>query len=163
MRMAELCLIWAQSNEGAIGRNGDIPWHSKKDFSHFRKTTLECPVIMGRKTWDSLPKKPLQGRHNIIVSSTLKNVEGATVVATLAEAIEVAQVDALDRFFVIGGASLYAEALPFAQRVFRTLVDIEVADADTFAPSLGPEWQLLKSKADFDEELDLTFEELGKS
>lgn len=156
---ADLCLIWAQSPSGAIGFEGDIPWHSKKDFQHFRSLTMGCPVIMGRKTWDSLPRKPLPGRVNIVVSHSVAELEGASVVRSLEEALALANEEALDRVFVIGGATLYAQALPQAQRVYKTLVDVEVPQADAFAPTLGEDWVLVKERKEKDEGLSLTFSE----
>jgi len=105
MSNPEVCLIWAQNCEGAIGKAGTIPWHSKKDFAKFRRETLDSPVIMGRKTWESLPKKPLPGRFNIIVSSTMECREDAAVVRSFPEALALAKEEALDRLFIIGGAA----------------------------------------------------------
>lgn len=92
----------------------------------------------------------------------MAELEGAIVVATLEEALKIGREEALDRLFVIGGATLYQQALPLADRVFQTIIDIDAPDADTFAPRLGPEWTLLKERFDDDEGLELEFCEYNR-
>lgn len=136
-----LNLIYARAANGVIGKDNQLPWHLPEDLAHFKRTTLGCPVIMGRKTWDSLPPKfrPLPGRLNIVVTRDTGFVaEGATVVHSLDAARErcPAGADA----WVIGGAQIYAQALPLA----HTVVVTEIArdfDGDAYAPTLGPEWR----------------------
>ncbi len=136
-----LNLIYARAANGVIGKDNQLPWHLPEDLAHFKRTTLGCPVIMGRKTWDSLPPKfrPLPGRLNIVVSrDPAFAAEGAAVAPSLeaARALCPASSDA----WVIGGAQIYAQALPLA----HTVVVTEIArdfDGDAFAPTLGAEWR----------------------
>lgn len=132
--MSELCLIVAVARNGVIGRENALPWRLREDLRHFKATTLGCPVIMGRKTWDSLGR-PLPGRTNVVISRQKDlHCEGARVVHSLDEALAVCA-DAA-RVFVIGGAQLYAEALPRADRLFisEILADVE---GDAVFPSLA--------------------------
>ena len=136
-----LNLIYARAANGVIGRDNQLPWHLPEDLAHFKRTTLGYPVIMGRKTWDSLPPKfrPLPGRMNIVVSrDPAFAAEGAAVAPSLEAARELCPADS--EAWVIGGAQVYAQALPLA----RTVVVTEIArdfDGDAFAPTLGAEWR----------------------
>lgn len=137
----KLHLIWAQAKGRVIGLNGVMPWHLPEDLAHFKQHTQGCPVIMGRKTWESLPPRfrPLPGRRNIVISRrTDWQAEGAE----LADSLQAAQrlCAGSDVVWVIGGAQIYTQALPLAQRVVMTQIDAEYA-GDAFAPELGPEWQ----------------------
>jgi dihydrofolate reductase len=138
---ARLNLIYARARNGVIGKDNQLPWHLPEDLAHFKRTTLGCPVIMGRKTWDSLPPKfrPLPGRLNIVVSRDPTFVaEGAQVAHSLEAARDLcpAGCDA----WVIGGAQIYAQALPLSQRVVVTEIDQDF-EGDAFAPALGAGWQ----------------------
>jgi dihydrofolate reductase len=140
-----LGLIYARARNGVIGKNNTLPWHLPEDLAHFKATTLGQPVIMGRKTWDSLPPKfrPLPGRTNIVVTrQTDWQAQGAHVAHSIDEAIGLCPPpsDAQTCVWVIGGAELYAQALPLAQRVVVTEIDADF-DGDAFAPELGPEWR----------------------
>jgi len=130
---APLALVVAVSRNGVIGRDGGLPWHFREDLRHFRAVTLEHAVIMGRKTWESIGK-PLPKRRNIVVTRQRDLVvPGCEVASGLEEAIELARTsDSEPR--VIGGASLYALALPLATRLLLTEIDEEV-DGDTHFPS----------------------------
>ncbi len=138
---ARLHLIYARAANGVIGKDNTLPWHLPEDLAHFKRTTLGCPVIMGRKTWDSLPPKfrPLPGRLNIVVTRDTGFVaEGASVAYSLDAARD--QCPPTSDAWVIGGAQIYAQALPLA----HTVVVTEIArdfDGDAFAPALGPEWR----------------------
>lgn len=144
-------MIWAQAAGGAIGRGGDMPWHLPEDLAHFKRTTLGAPVIMGRRTWESLPERvrPLPGRANLVVTRNADFVApGAEIVGSLEHALaqlrnEPAGADpgAVDAW-VMGGGELYRAALPHAAVLVVTRIDLEVPDADTFAPEIGPEWAL---------------------
>lgn len=127
-----LTLIVAYANNRVIGRDNDLPWRLPGDLAYFKKQTQGHPIIMGRKTWDSLGR-PLPGRHNIVVSRDASYAPtGATACTSLEAAIAAcAGQDA----FVIGGAQIYTLALPLAQRVLATEVDAQV-DGDTFFPEL---------------------------
>jgi dihydrofolate reductase len=129
----KVSLVAAVARDGVIGRDGGIPWHLPEDARRFRDLTLGQPVVMGRRTWESLPDRyrPLPGRRNIVV--TRKDgwrAEGAERAGSLAEAL--ASVDA-PQVFVIGGSALYAESLPLADELVLTEVDLEV-NGDTFFP-----------------------------
>jgi dihydrofolate reductase len=136
-----LALIWAEAHDHIIGDSGGIPWRLPEDMRRFRELTSGSPVIMGRRTWDSLPERfrPLPGRTNIVVTRQSEwSAPGALVAHTIEDAIAAAG-DADGTVWVMGGAQLYAAALPLAERVEMTEVDLAVA-GDTRAPVLGDEW-----------------------
>jgi dihydrofolate reductase len=131
-----LSLIAAVARDGAIGRDNDLLWNDPRDQKHFRATTLGCPVIMGRRTWDSLPERfrPLPGRRNIVVTRNGDwRAPGAEVAHSLAQAM--ALVADAPKAFVMGGGQLYAEALPLADELVLTEVDASFEGADTFFPT----------------------------
>lgn len=137
-------MIWAQTVGGVIGRDGTIPWHVPEDMAHFREVTASHPVIMGRRTWQSLPEKfrPLPGRRNIVVTRQSDwAADGATVVHSPSEALRAAGAATGETAWIIGGAELYAAALETATVLEITQIDDE-ADGDTYAPALGHEWSL---------------------
>ena len=136
-----LHLIYARSRNNVIGVNGDLPWHLPEDLAHFKRTTLGQPVIMGRVTWQSIPDKfrPLPGRTNVVVSRQANFVApGAQVVNSLQSAINLFPADEV--VWLIGGAQLYAQAMPMAQQLVITEIDADYA-GDAFAPSINTaEW-----------------------
>lgn len=144
--MTIISLIYAQSKNGIIGRNGGLPWHISSDLKRFKAITMGKPVIMGRKTWDSLPKKPLPGRHNIIITRQGGfSAEGATVVSS-ADAALAAAGDAPE-ICVIGGGEIFDLFLDRAARIYLTEIDDDV-DGDTAAPRLdGNVWRVVSSEA----------------
>lgn len=127
-----LSLIVARARNGAIGRNGDIPWHIPEDLAFFKRETLGGALIMGRRTWESLPVRPLRNRLNLVVSSKLDAADHR--VADIDTAIGTARARGYARIYGIGGARIYAELLPRADRLLITEVDLVVSDADTFFP-----------------------------
>jgi len=134
MSSPTLALIAAVDRKRAIGRGGELLWHESEDQKHFRRVTMGCPVIMGRRTWDSLPARfrPLPGRRNIVVTRNPGwSAEGAERAGSLDDAIALAGDDA--KAFVIGGAELYAMALPRADELVLTEIDAEF-EADAFFP-----------------------------
>jgi dihydrofolate reductase len=136
-----LGLIFARARNGVIGKNNTLPWHLPEDLAHFKATTLGQPVIMGRKTWDSLPAKfrPLPGRMNIVVSRNPHwHAPGAHAAHSVEQALALCPAQA--RPWVIGGAELYRLALPLAHRVVVTEIDADF-DGDAYAPELGPDWR----------------------
>jgi dihydrofolate reductase len=144
-----LNLIYARAANGVIGKDNAMPWHLPEDLAHFRRYTQGCPVIMGRKTWESLPQKfrPLPGRLNIVLThdaatAARLQAEGALALASLEQAIaHCATLPAQpDELWVMGGAQLYAQALPLAQRVVVTEIAQDY-EGDAHAPTLGPEWR----------------------
>lgn len=122
----------------AIGKANSLLWRLPEDLKRFRSLTMGHPVVMGRKTWESLPEKfrPLPGRTNIVVTRDSSYLApGAMVVHTMEEALELAKKsDGSEEIFIIGGAELYKAALPLADRIYATVVDAEV-DADAFFPA----------------------------
>jgi dihydrofolate reductase len=137
--MTSLGLVWAQSTSGVIGRANGIPWRLPEDQARFRELTMGHTVVMGRLTWESLPAKvrPLPGRKNVVVTRQAGYAaDGATVVGGLDEAL------AGDENWVIGGAQIYALALPIATRCEVTEVDVDLPreDGDAVAPVLDEEW-----------------------
>ncbi len=141
-----LALIAAVARSGVIGRDGDLPWRLPADLKQFKARTLGRPVIMGRKTWESL-RGPLPGRLNLVVTRQAGYVaEGAEVAASLEEAVARAERES-DEAFVIGGADLYAAALPSADRLVITHVEADV-EGDTRFPEVDwSRWRLLSEEA----------------
>ena len=138
--MTRLHLIFARAANGVIGKDGGLPWHLPEDLAHFKRLTSGHPVIMGRKTWDSLPPKfrPLPGRTNIVVTRQAGwQAQGALRAGSLADAMALcpAGVDA----WVIGGAEIYRESLPLAHTAVVTEIDAEF-EGDAHAPTFGPQW-----------------------
>ncbi|MGV9364007.1 dihydrofolate reductase [Amycolatopsis sp. NPDC003731] len=125
-------LIWAQSANGVIGRDGELPWHLPEDLKHFREVTAGATVLMGRRTWESLPPRfrPLPGRRNLVLSRTPQ--DGVETFADLASALAAVEGD----LWVIGGAAVYRAALPFADRVVVTELR-KSFEGDTHAPEVG--------------------------
>ncbi|WP_374010299.1 dihydrofolate reductase [Leifsonia sp. LS-T14] len=135
-----IALIWAQARDRIIGAGGVMPWHLTEDLQHFRALTGSDPVIMGRRTWDSLPERyrPLPGRTNVVVTRQRgRDAPGATIVHSVEDALAVAG-DAAT-VWVIGGAELYAQTLASADRLEVTEIDLDV-DGDTQAPEPGTGW-----------------------
>ncbi len=141
-RPREATAIVAASKAFAIGKDGDIPWRLPEDMAHFKATTMGHPVIMGRKTWESLPKRPLPGRLNIVVSRNPEYLaEGAETALTPQAALDLCPAGEIP--FFIGGGEIYRQALPFCNKVIITEVDVNIEDADTFFPALNSkEWKI---------------------
>ena len=136
----QLHLIFAKARNGVIGKDNTLPWHLPEDLAHFKRTTMGCPVIMGRKTWDSLPPRfrPLPGRVNIVVTRQKDwNEIGTQPSYSLAEALSFCE--QFEHVWVIGGAQLYDQALPFADTAVVTEIDADF-EGDAFAPQFGPQW-----------------------
>ncbi len=139
--MPRVNMILARAANGVIGHNGTMPWHLAEDMAHFKQQTAGAPVIMGRRTWDSLPERfrPLPGRQNIVVTRrTGWNEKGAQRAASLREALSICEHS--PEVWVIGGAQLYAEALPLAQRALVTEIAKDY-EGDTYAPSFDASWR----------------------
>jgi len=137
-----LNLIYAQARNGVIGIDNRLPWHLPQDLAHFKAHTSGCPVIMGRKTWDSLPPKfrPLPGRINIVVTRQSDwQGDGAVARHSLPDAITHLQDSNATEVWVIGGAQIYEQALPLAQRAVVTVIHKDF-DGDAFAPTLPNDW-----------------------
>jgi dihydrofolate reductase len=130
----------ARSRNGVIGRDGGLPWRIRSDLALFKQLTLFKPIIMGRKTWDSLPRKPLPGRMNLVLSRDGSfEPQGAVVCEGFSEAVEIAreqaQEDGAEEVCVIGGRALFELALPRARRIYLTEVDAEV-EGDVLMPDI---------------------------
>lgn len=143
MTVPRLSLVVARARNGVIGRDGDLPWRLRSDLQRFKAITVGKPCIMGRATWESLPLKPLPGRLNIVMTRDMSyeangKARGALVCASLDEAIEIAREqaaeDGMDEICLIGGAQLYADALPRARRLYITEVEAR-PDGDTLFPA----------------------------
>ncbi|GAA4970039.1 dihydrofolate reductase [Actinoplanes utahensis] len=131
-------MIWAEARNRVIGAGNTIPWRVPGEQRIFKERTMGAAVVMGRATWDSLPRKPLPGRENIVLTrNPAWTAAGATVIHSLDDVKP-------DDFWVMGGAEVYAEFLPRAGHIVRTRIDIEVA-GDAFAPELGDEWVVTES------------------
>lgn len=130
MPLPHLALVVARARNGVIGRAGGLPWRLRSDLQRFKAVTLGKPCIMGRRTWESLPLKPLPGRLNLVLSKDESfTARGALVCTTLDEAVEIAretaEEDGVDEICVIGGTALFEMALPRAKRLYLTEVEAE--------------------------------------
>ncbi|MCH2558928.1 MAG: dihydrofolate reductase [Alcanivorax sp.] len=140
-----LAMMAAKASNDVIGRDNKLPWYLPNDLKYFKQATLGKPIIMGRNTWESL-KRPLPGRTNIVITRQRQYpAEGAKVVATLEQALELAEhvalIDGQDEVVVIGGAQIYALALPRADRLYLTEVHAEVP-GDTYFPAVdAAQWR----------------------
>ena len=133
--MTTVSLVIATDRRGVIGRDGRLPWHLPADLRRFKALTIGKPIVMGRRTWDSIGR-PLPGRHNIVITRQRDlALDGATVVHSIDEALAAA--GDVPEICVIGGAEIYAQALPRAQTVHLTLIDADVG-GDTCLPPLDP-------------------------
>ena len=127
-------MIAAVGKNLELGKNNDLIWHFKEDMKFFKDTTMGHTVVMGRKTFESLPKA-LPGRKNIVISSNAQyQAQGATVVTSVEEALQIAD---NEEVFVIGGGKIYTEFLPYADKLYLTEIDAECADADTYFPQFN--------------------------
>jgi dihydrofolate reductase len=132
--------VVAVSKNGVIGREGGLPWHISSDLKRFKEITMGKPVVMGRKTWESLPRRPLPGRRNIVITRSREfAAEGAEVAATPEEAFRLC--GDVPEVAVIGGGEIYRLFWPLVDRLYLTEVDLEVA-GDTHFPVVSPaEWR----------------------
>jgi dihydrofolate reductase len=137
-----LNLIFARAANGVIGKDNTLPWHLPEDMAHFKRLTQGCTVLMGRKTWDSLPPKfrPLPGRRNIVITRQAAWLaEGAVTANSLEHAISLCTAD--EPIWVIGGAEIYAQAEPLAERMEITVLAQDYA-GDAYAPTISPDWEI---------------------
>ncbi len=155
-----LALVVARARNGVIGRGGTLPWRLRSDMAWFKANTLGKPVIMGRRTWESLPKKPLPGRTNIVLSRDEGFApERAVACATFSEAVQIAREqaadDEVDEVCVIGGSALFELALPRAKRLYLTEVEAAVQGDVLFPPFEEADWTEVRREAheagEFDE------------
>ena len=146
----EIVLIYARASNGAIGHEGDLPWQLPADLKRFKALTMGHPMIMGRKTFESLPGL-LPGRRHIVLTRRERwNSDGAEVVGSVKEALEAARTSATDMIAVVGGAAIYDVFRPLAHRIEVTEIHRQY-EGDTFMKPLGPEWEET-AREDFDAE-----------
>lgn len=147
-----ISLLVAAATNGVIGRDGRLPWHLPGDLRRFKELTLGKPILMGRKTWESLPRRPLPGRDNLVVSrqSPPGAHDGARWFTTLGGAIAWVQESGAAELCVIGGAALFRETLPIADSLHLTRVE-SVVEGDTLMPAIGTEWVEVWSSAPMEE------------
>ena len=150
--LPHIALVVARARNGVIGRDGGLPWRLRSDLQRFKAVTLGKPCIMGRKTWDSLPLKPLPGRLNLVLSKDESfEPKGALACLTLDEAIEIAREQAVDdgvgEVCVIGGAGLFAATLPRARRLYLTEVEAEPEGDVIFPPFDEAAWTEVSCEA----------------
>lgn len=155
----EKCIIVAIADNNAIGKDNVLLWHISEDLKFFKRNTLGFPVIMGRKTFESIGR-PLPGRVNIVLSRSFATGLEVEVVGTLEEAYRVAEDTNLERCFVMGGGQIYAQAMNDADRLIVTHVHTVIEDADTFFPAIDPGvWKVAqRSEMLHDEETGYDFE-----
>ena len=155
----EKCIIVAIADNNAIGKDNALLWHISEDLKFFKRNTLGFPVIMGRKTFESIGR-PLPGRVNIVLSRSFATGLEVEVVSTLEEAYGVAEETNLERCFVMGGGQIYAQAMNDADRLIVTHVHTVIEDADTFFPVIDPGvWKVAqRSEMLHDEETGYDFE-----
>ena len=138
-----IAIIAAHSANKVIGNKGKIPWHLPEDFKLFKKYTENNVVIMGRLTWESLPKKfrPLPNRDNVVISRSVKEIKGATVFNSLDKALEYGKSTGKD-VFIIGGESLYKEGIKFVDKMYISEVYLE-CEGDAFFPEYNKDdWEI---------------------
>lgn len=134
-----LSIIVAVASDGAIGRANDLLWHLPADLKRFKELTTGHTILMGRKTFESLPRGPLPNRRNIIISRSLPTQPGAEVYPTIQQAMEACASD--EEVFIIGGGEIYRQLLPNTEQIYLTRVQASFPDAEVFFPELDPtEW-----------------------
>ncbi len=137
-----LTLVVAAAENDVIGKDGDLPWHLPADLAHFKRVTLGRPIVMGRRTWESIGR-PLPGRENIVVSRNEGYAaDGARVVGSLAAAIDHARSLGAPELMVIGGAGLYEAAMPVADRILLTRVHARIPGDTVMPPIDDDEWEI---------------------
>ncbi|MEM8844224.1 MAG: dihydrofolate reductase [Pseudomonadota bacterium] len=155
----KIAIIVAVSNNGIIGVDNTIPWHCPADLQYFKRTTMGAPILMGRKTWQSLKIQPLPGRENIVVS---RDPDFSDDRCRVANTIEdgLALVSDLDKVFIMGGANIYQQVLNKADELYLTSVDVDV-EGDSHFPEVSEDtWELIsaeKYQADSRSPYDLIF------
>jgi dihydrofolate reductase len=167
--MQEIIIIVSMAENRVIGRDNAMPWSIKGNLAHFKEMTMGFPCIMGRKTWESLPKKPLPGRLNIVVSKTMKDssvpenelcpqktssVPNVKIFPSLPSAIE--HCSNYEKIFICGGETIYRQALPLADKIDLTLISGKY-DGDAFFPEIDPSFWEADEKTDFDDYSIITY------
>ena len=164
--MIDLAMIVAVSKNNVIGRDNQLPWHIPEDLQWFKRKTMGKPMIMGRKTFESFGR-PLPDRTHIVISNTkVFEYDRVLMVDSVDEAIKlglsVAVEEQATELMIVGGGTIYSQALPQAKRIYRTLVDIEL-EGDTFFPELGREWKVVAEEKKQQGDLVFFFQTIEKS
>lgn len=145
--MTKVTIIAAVAKGGAIGRKGDLLFHISADLKRFKSITMGKPVIMGRKTFESFPNGALPGRRNIVITRQRDySAPGVETAASLDEAMQL--VAGVDEAMILGGGEIYRQAFPLADELRLTMIDADVADADTFMPAIDSEAWIEKEQSD---------------
>lgn len=157
----EIHIVAALACDSAIGKKNKLPWQLPKDLMHFKALTLDAPILMGRKTWESLPGL-LPRRQHIVISRSLKSLPNALVFGSIEEALEKLREEQSDKVFCIGGGEIYAQMLPLSHYAHLCRVETSVEDADSFFPPWPQAgWHCLQReehKADAKHAFDFCFE-----
>jgi dihydrofolate reductase len=153
----KITLVAALSDNNCIGENNRIPWHVPEDFEFFKNYTMGKPVVMGRKTWESLPKKPLPGRPNYVISRQQEQqFSGAILCHSIEEAIQ--KLADCPEIIIMGGAQIYAQAMPLATDLRLTRIHVNVM-GDTFFPAIdATEWQQTESSSHISSKNDIAYD-----
>lgn len=149
--MTKISLITAMDRQNCIGKNDDLPWHISEDLKYFKKQTLDKPMIMGRKTFDSLPGVLPKRTHIVITRTPQDNTEQVRYVTSLDEAIELAKTQHEDEIMVCGGGQIYSQAINIADRLYITHVDTDV-QGDTHFPAISQEWNVVSEDGPYTDE-----------
>ncbi|MDE5902257.1 MAG: dihydrofolate reductase [Muribaculaceae bacterium] len=162
-----ITLIAAVAADGGIGCRGNLLWHIPADLRHFKTLTMGAPVVMGRNTWESLPRRPLPGRRNIVVSrNAAYRPDGADIFTSLEAALQSASATAEAAgkdVFIIGGGALYADAMPLADVLELTRIDAVAEECDTWFPPVDPaQWRLADSEPHEESGLRYSFDRLER-
>ncbi len=156
MSRVRIALIAAQAENRVIGLDNEMPWHLPEDLQYFKQVTLGKPVIMGRKTFESIGR-PLPGRTNIVVTRQPEwRAEGVVAASGLEQALCLAERESPDELMVIGGAQIYAEALPLAKRIYLTQIHKKV-EGDAWFPELSDQWELVSRRDGHSDKQDLGY------
>lgn len=160
MNRPSISMIVARSSNHVIGKNNQLPWKISADLQFFKKVTLGYPIIMGRKTWESIGR-PLPGRRNIVVSRNSEyQAKGAELVLSLDEALQ--SLREFERVFVIGGQQLFNQAFPLADQLFITEIELKV-EGDTFFEVPDPQnWQIVEQNAASEGDIQFSYVTLNR-
>jgi dihydrofolate reductase len=159
-----ISLIWAMARNRVIGRDNKLPWHLPADLQHFKQLTLDKPIVMGRKTWESLPGLLPKRRHIVVTRQSDYDAEGAETAPDLESAIALA--GEVEEVMIVGGATLYEQALPLADRLYMTLVEAHI-EGDALFPEFDMDaWEVIDettAPADEKNRYGLTFQTLERT
>jgi dihydrofolate reductase len=145
--MTTLTIIVARARNGVIGRDNQLPWHLPEDLAFFKRTTMGAPIIMGRKTHESIGR-PLPGRRNIVVTrDAARRFEGCETATSIDEALTLAAAQSAPEAFLIGGTQLYGEGIGLADKLIVTEIDADFEGDATFAAPEPTQWQIVSREA----------------